>query len=285
MRDAIEVKIEILVTSAGGANGDGFSAVLGFSGDGSIVGPFSDDDRIVDPRGLSLDPAGDLVYVNSGDDRVLALDLEGRVVRDSGRIDRLDPGGGNFGPDGRFYITLRKRRTILALPARLEGRNEAVFPDGVVAFPRGFGFGQHGELCLSSGIGPSGDGDNTVALFDRAGTSHNPRFVDDAELSPLDLAVAPNGNIVVFSEWPFGTAEAKATVREYDSSTGRLVRVLSPDPSVGFANPRGLRFASDDRLYCVGRDHVIAFEFSTGRFLDVAVTLPRLRGQAVVVLA
>ena len=97
--------------------------------------------------------------------------------------------------------------------------------------------------------------------------------------------MAPNGNIVVSSEWPFGTAEAKATVREYDSSTGRLVRVLSPDVSVGFANPRGLRFASDDRLYCVGRDHVIAFEFSTGKFLDVAVTLPRLHGQAVVVLA
>jgi hypothetical protein len=28
----------------------------------------------------------------------------------------------------------------------------------------------------------------------------NPRFVDDAELSPLDLTVAPNGNIVVSSE-------------------------------------------------------------------------------------
>ena len=81
------------------------------------------------------------MYLNSGDDRVLALDLEGRVVRDSGRLNRLDPGGGSFGPDGRYYITLRKRRTILALPAHLEGRNEAVLPDGVVAFPRGFGSG------------------------------------------------------------------------------------------------------------------------------------------------
>ena len=40
-----------------------------------------------------------------------------------------------------------------------------VIPDGVVAFPRGFAFGQHGALYLSSGIGPSGDGDNTVAVL------------------------------------------------------------------------------------------------------------------------
>jgi DNA-binding beta-propeller fold protein YncE len=276
--------IEFLVTSASGANGDGFGAVLGFAGDGSLAGPFSEDDRIVDPRGLSLNPAGDLVYLNSGDDRVLALDRQGKVVRDSGRLDRLDPGGGNFGPDGRYYITLRKRRTILALPARLDGDNEAVLSDGVVAFPRGFGFGRDGELYLSSGIGPSGEGDNTVALFDRTGKSRNPHLVDDVELSPLDLVVASNGNIVVSSEWPFGAADAKTTVREYDSSTGQLVRVLSPDASLGFAKPRGLRFGSDGRLYCVGRDHIIAFEFSDGKFLGVVVSLPRLNGQAVVVL-
>ena len=109
--------------------------------------------------------------------------------------------------------------------------------------------------------------------------------MEDAELSPLDLTVAPNGNIVVSSEWPFGAAGAKATVREYDSSTGELVRVLSPDPAVAFSKPRGLRFGSDDHLYCVGEDHVIAFEFSTGTFLDAVVSLPRLYGQAVVVLA
>jgi hypothetical protein len=276
--------IEFLVTSASGANGDGFGAVLGFTGEGSLVGPFSEDYRILDPRGLCPNPAGDLVYLNSGDDRVLALDRQGKVVRDSGRLDGLDPGGGNFGPDGRYYITLRSRRTLLALPSRLDGENEAILPDGVVGFPRGFGFGQHEELYLSSGIGPSGEGENTIALFDRSGRSRNPHLVDDAELSPLDLAVASNGSIVVSSEWPFGAPEAKATVREYDSSTGRLIRVLSPDPSIRFTKPRGLRLGSDDRLYCVGRDHVIVFEFSSGRFLDVVVSLPGLNGQAVVVL-
>jgi hypothetical protein len=85
----------IVVTSASGANGDGYGAVLSFSAEGALVGPFSQDPRITDPRGLSLNPSGDLVYLNSGDDRVLALDPHGTVVLDSGRIDGLDPGGGN----------------------------------------------------------------------------------------------------------------------------------------------------------------------------------------------
>ena len=85
--------MRILVTSASGANGNGYGAVLGFGSDGHFTGPFSSDPRVADPRGLSLDPSGALVYLNSGEDRVLALDLDGYVVRDSGRIPGLDPGG------------------------------------------------------------------------------------------------------------------------------------------------------------------------------------------------
>ena len=127
----------VLVTSADGANGDGYGAILGFSADGSLIGPFSQDRRITDPRGLSHDRTGELVYVNSGDDRVLALDRRGEVVLDSGRIDDLDPGGAVFGPDGRYYVGLRRRRTILALPPRLDRVGEAILPDGIVPVPRG----------------------------------------------------------------------------------------------------------------------------------------------------
>ena len=90
--------MRILVTSASGANGNGYGAILGFGPEGEFTGPFSSDPRIAYPRGLSLDPSGALVYLNSGDDRMLALDLRGNVVRDSGRIRGLDPGGGEFGP-------------------------------------------------------------------------------------------------------------------------------------------------------------------------------------------
>jgi hypothetical protein len=41
---------------------------------------------------------------------------------------------------------------------------------------------------------------------------------------------------------------------------------------------------ADGVLYCVGRDHVIAFDFATGRFLDVIVDFAAINGQAVVVL-
>jgi DNA-binding beta-propeller fold protein YncE len=272
------------VTSAGGANGGGYGAILGFDAEGEPMGPFSSDPRIVDPRGLSLDPSGTLIYLNSGDDRVLALDRLGDVVRDSGRISGLDPGGGTFGPDGRYCVGVRRRRTILAMPAALDGHSEPLLPDGIVPFPRGFGFGPDGRLYLASGVGPSGEGDNAIVVFER-GTLRTRRWITDPDLSPLDLTLAPNGHIVVASEYPFGAPDAVTSVREYDPTTATLVRVFAPDHSLKFRRPRGLRFGPDGRLYCVGEDHVVAFDFSTGSFLGPVVQLPRLNGQALVLLA
>jgi DNA-binding beta-propeller fold protein YncE len=276
--------MRILVTSASGANGNGYGAILGFGPEGEFTGPFSSDPRITDPRGLSLDPSGGLVYVNSGDDRMLALDLDGNVLRDSGRIRGLDPGGAEFGPDGRYCVTMRRKRTVLAMPAALDGEGEVLLPEGIVPFPRGFGFGRDGRLYLSSGVAPSGQGDNTIVVFDRSGKLRTPRLVTDPELSPLDLKVAPNGNIVVASEWPFGAADAVSSVREYDPASGQLVRVLMPERSVGFRRPRGLRFGPDGRLYCVGEEHVVAFDFATGSFAGPVVQLARLHGQALLLV-
>ena len=208
--------MHILVTSADGANGHGYGAILGFGPEGEFIGPFGSDPRIADPRGLSVDPSGALIYVNSGDDRVLALDLHGRVVRDSGPIPGLDPGGAEFGPDGSYYLTMRRQRTIRVMPAALDREGEFLLPEGIVPFPRGFGFGRDGRIYLSSGDAPSGQGDNTIVVFDRRGTLITPRLVTDPELSPLDLKLAPNGNIVVASEWPFGAPDAVPSLREYD---------------------------------------------------------------------
>jgi hypothetical protein len=63
-----------------------------------------------------------------------------------------------------------------------------------------------------------------------------------------------------------------------------LVRVLAPDPTIEFTKPRGLRFGPGGRLYCVGRDHVVAFDFPTGKFLGAIAELRRLNGQALLVL-
>jgi len=215
---------------------------------------------------------------------MLALDRSGRVVRDSGPMGDLDPGAAVFGPDGRFYVTMRRRRTILGISATLDGHAEPLLPEGIVPFPRGFGFGRDGSLYLAPRIGPSGEGDNTILVFDPDAPAQPRRLVTDPELSPLDLTVVPDGHIVVASESPFRAPDAVVTVREYDPASGELVGVFAPDRSVNFRQPRGLRMGPDGRLYCVGEAHAIAFDFSTGDFLGPAVGLPRLHGQALVPL-
>ncbi len=90
---------------------------------------------------------------------------------------------------------------------------------------------------------------------------------------------------MVASEQPFGAPDAATSIREYDPTTGQLVRVLVPDRSLEFRRPRGLRFGPDSHLYCVGQEHVLAFDFCTGRFLGPVLQLARLNGQALVLLA
>jgi hypothetical protein len=139
-------------------------------------------------------------------------------------------------------------------------------------------------LFLASGVGPNGEGDNTIVAFASGGALTLSRLVADPELSPLDLALAPNGNIVVSSEHPFGRADAMTTVREYDAQDGHLIRVFSANGLADFRKPRGLRFGPDGHLYCVARDEVVAFDFASGNCLGTTVRLPRLNGQALVFL-
>jgi hypothetical protein len=102
----------LLVTSATGANGNGYGKPLVFDSNGKSLGAFSNDSRVFDPRGLGIDRENRLLFLNSGADRVVALDRDGKVVRDTGPIRGLNPGGGNFGPDGRYYVGLRSARSI-----------------------------------------------------------------------------------------------------------------------------------------------------------------------------
>jgi hypothetical protein len=155
----------LLVTSAAGNNGNGFGTLLAFDFGGSLLGTFSDDSRIANPRGLAVNRGAGLLFLNSGTDRVLAIDPAGKVVRDTGAIEGLNAGGGNFGPDGRYYVGLRGARTIMAFSVELDAAGEYVLPAGIVPFPRGFAFGSDGRLFLASGISPNGPGDNAIVVF------------------------------------------------------------------------------------------------------------------------
>ena len=274
--------MHLLVTSASGANGNGHGALLAFDRDGKPLGIFSEDSRIADPRGLAVDAKERLLFLNNAD-RVLALDAAGKVVRDTGVSAGLNPGGGVFGPDGRYYAGLRSARTILALPPDLKSAGEHILPQGIVPFPRGFGFNAEDRLFLASGIGPNGEGDDAIVAFAPADRTRPDRLVaHDPDLSPLDLIVAPNGNVVVSSERPFGEPDAVTTVREYDPESGRLVRVFSAKGLATFRKPRGLRFGPDGNLYCVAQDEVVAFDFTSGCCLGPVVRFPQLYGQALV---
>jgi DNA-binding beta-propeller fold protein YncE len=270
----------LLITSAAGKNGNGFGALLAFDLGGSLLGNFTDDSRIADPRGLAVNWGEELLFLNSGANRILAIDKAGRVVRDTGPIEGLDAGGGNFGSDGRYYVGLRGACTIMSFSVELDAAGEYILPGGIVPFPRGFAFGSEGRLFLASGIGPNGEGDNTIVVFPANRSTNARRLVTDPELSPLDLAIAPNGNVVVSSEHPFGTSDAVTAVREYDSRDGHLVRVFSPNGLAELRKPRGLRFSPDKHLWCVAQDEVVTFDFATGECLGALVRLPRLNGQA-----
>ena len=205
----VPLTMPFLVTSASGANGDGYGALLAFDHNGKPLGRFSEDERITDPRGLAINRDAGLLFLNSGAERVLALNASGAVVRDTGPIEGLNPGGGIFGPDGRYYVGLRSTRTIMAFRSGLDQAGEEILPPGIVPFPRGFAFGCDGGLFLASGIGQNGTGSNTIVAFAPGKRAQPVLLVADPELGPLDLLIAPNGNMCRFERAPIRRARCR----------------------------------------------------------------------------
>ena len=216
-----------------------------------------------------------LVYVNSGDDRVqFALDRRGEVALDSGRVGDLDQYGAVFGPDGRYYVGLRRRRTIPCPPPPVlgHGAGEAILPDGIgFPFLGVFGFG--GSTVSSIWLLRRG-----IFLQARATTRSPCSTTTRGELcahpgswttpssSPLDLVLRSERQ----HRGQQRVALLEATRRDFQrprnttTPPGRWRGVLAPDPTIGFARPH-VDYGSDptDVSIAWGQDHVIAFDFLT----------------------
>lgn len=282
------VQSDVVVTSA--AN-NGNNQVLRFDGQtGTFLGQFTVGGGVTDPRDILLrEPEGDVVYVNSGDNRVLTYNsTTGAFLGTFASFPNLNPGGSVFGPDGNYYVGARSLSTIVRFNGQTGEFIDNFIPQNLVAFPRGFTFGLDGNLFLGNGADPTtGSGGGTILKFNgQTGELLNPNFVNDSELSPLDLITSPDGDIYVSSEYPFGTTNSVGTVRRYDSQTGELLAVL--DAGVDeqgrqrLSRPRGIGFGPDGNLYVssTGTGSVVRFNGTTGAFIDVFAQYPNLNGQA-----
>ena len=108
----------------------------------------------------------------------------------------------------------------------------------------------------------------------------------DPELSPTDTEVAPSGNLLSASEFPFKSPRATTTIREYDKATGRLVRVFDAgvDAEGGRVTrlPRGITIGPDGGLYSAGRDNVVRYDMTTGKFDRVVALSPGMNAQSII---
>jgi len=280
------ISMHILVTSGSGANGNGhgYGAILGFSPEGDFAGPFTSDRgspiraacRLTHRANSSMSTAGTTACWRSIS-MAASCATRGRYLGWTQAAPSSVPTGVTTSPcaaSGQYVRCL----------SALTGRENSCCPRVSSRSPAGSASGTTaGYTSPLASLHP--DKATTPSWCSTAaGTLLTPHLVTAPELSPLDLKLAPNGNIVVASEWPFGASDAASSVREYDPLTGELVRVFAAERSVGLRRPRGLRFGPDGRLYCVGEHHIVAFDFVTGSFSGPVVHLERLSGQALVLV-
>ena len=280
---------EILVSSAATAPGKLSNGVFRFNaGTGRLEGVLGEGAGIHDPRGLRPAPDESYFVVNNGDDSILKFETATRrFLGVVARLPGLNPGGGKFGSDGRYYVGSRSWKSVVVFDVGSGWKHSTFIPGNIVAFPRGLACAPNGDFYLASGADPaSGQGRNTVLRFDGS-AQPDPRFaVSDPWLSPLDTEIGPTGNLLVSSEYPFAHADATSTVREYDGRTGSLLRVfdaaLESSGRCTPRNPRGITIGPDGALYSASADNVIRYDLATGRFDAVVVRSAGIMVQSVI---
>jgi len=280
---------DLLVSSASYATGNAKNGVFRVNPvSGELLGKFGCGAEITDPRGIRLNPRGDHVVVTSGDDKLLVFNADsGSYFGQLPLIEGLNPGGVKFGRDGRFYVGARTAKSIVAYDV-VGGKPPSTFVPGTfVKFPRGLAASPDGFMYLASGTNPAtGDGQNTVLRFKEDGSLDESFKVADDELSPTDTEVAPNGNLLSHSEFPFKDPNAVTTVREYDRKDGHLVRVFDAGVDAKgervVHRPRGITIGPDGMLYASGQDNIVRFSLETGKLDKVVFASPGINAQSII---
>jgi hypothetical protein len=106
--------MNLLVTSASGHNGSGLGKIFAFDPQGKLIGPFSDDDRIADPRGLGIEPSERLLASGVGpdgigDDAIFAFASTG-LAKLPWKVDdpKLSPLDLLVAPNGNILVSSEK---------------------------------------------------------------------------------------------------------------------------------------------------------------------------------
>ncbi len=279
---------DILVSSAAAASGAVRDGVFRFDAEtGHLRGRFGCAE-IRDPRGIRLSPDGRYVVVNNGDNRILKIDPKaGSLIDALPPLAGLNPGGGKFGSDGRYYVGSRTLKSVIAFDLSGKRGPSTFVPAGLIAFPRGIAISPTRDTYVASGTDPAtGEGRNTILRFSPSGRFDDSFHVEDEGLSPLDLEIGPNGNVFAASEFPFGHPGALTTVREYDRQTGRLLRVFDAGADASARRitrmPRGITFGPDGQLYSAGADNVVRYHFADTRLDRVVLLSPDILVQSVI---
>lgn len=153
------------------------------------------------PAGVAISPDGKLVLVATrGDSAVLVFALEGKQLRQTGRIalpEKSVPGGVAISPDGKRALVTRDGDNAITVLSIADGEVKLAGRDFFAGVrPYGVHISPDGRWAVVGNVGRGmGDAD-TISLVDLGGAL--PRSVDHAAVGPTaeGVAMSPDSTLV-----------------------------------------------------------------------------------------